>query len=129
MNKTTRIRILLADDDKELCAELSGILEDLGYRVHSVHSAEDALKKLSESSFGVLLLDLKMRGLGGFVAFGRIKKLRPKLPVIIITAALSSEVAKYLPEIGATPVLYKPFGIRDIAAEIEKALKNRALKH
>jgi DNA-binding response OmpR family regulator len=115
--------ILLADDDKELCGELTGILEENGYTVCCVHSGEDAIKKVKKKNFSAVLLDLKMPGIGGFEAFREIRKTRPALPVIIITAALSSEVEKDLPDVKSIPVIYKPFGIAEILEKLERSQK------
>ncbi|MEA3489741.1 MAG: response regulator [Candidatus Omnitrophota bacterium] len=112
--------ILLADDDRELCAELSNILEENDYSVCCVHTGEDVIKKIKKEKFDMVLLDLKMPGIGGVETFRKIRKINPSLPVIIITAVLSSEVEKGFQGLETPPVIYKPFGIAKIMAHLKR---------
>lgn len=115
--------IILADDDRELCEEVAEALENNGFNVCCVHRGEDAVEKIKKERFSVILLDLKMPGIGGFEAFKQIKKINPDLPVIVVTGSLPSDVGKQLKEISLTRIIYKPFDVERLISEIEKVSK------
>ncbi len=115
--------IIIADDDKESCEELTEALEDRGYKVQSVHRGEDAVERILKTKFDVVLMDLKMPGIGGFEAFKKIEKINSDLPVIIITGSLPSEVSSQLKKMSFYRIFYKPFDVESLIQEIEKVLK------
>jgi len=116
-------RIILGDDDREMCEEVSEALEDSGYNVCCVHCGEDVIEKVKKEKLSIVLLDLKMPGIGGYEAFKRIKKINPKIPIIFVTGSLPSDVEKQLKEVRFTRILYKPFDIEKLIKEIDKVSK------
>ncbi len=87
------------------------------------HRGEDALERILKIKFDVVLMDLKMPGIGGFEAFKKIEKINPALPVIIITGSLPSEVSSQLKEMSLYRIFYKPFDVESLIQEIEKVIK------
>ncbi len=116
-------RIILGDDDREMCEEVSEALEDNGYNVCSVHRGEDVIEKVKKEKLSIVLLDLKMPGIGGYETFKRIKKINPKIPIIFVTGSLPSDVEKQLKLVRFTRILYKPFDIEELIKEIDKVSK------
>lgn len=116
-------RIILGDDDREMCEEVSEALEDSGYNVCCVHCGEDVIEKVKKEKLSIVLLDLKMPGIGGYETFKRIKKINPKIPIIFVTGSLPSDVEKQLKEVRFTRILYKPFDIENLIKEIDKVSK------
>jgi len=116
-------RIILGDDDREMCEEVTEALEDSGYNVSCVHCGEDVIEKVKKENLSIVLLDLKMPGIGGHEAFKRIKKINPKIPIIFVTGSLPSDVEKQLKEVRFTRILYKPFDIEKLIKEIDKVSK------
>lgn len=116
-------RIILGDDDREMCEEVTEALEDSGYNVCCVHCGEDVIEKVKKEKLSIVLLDLKMPGIGGYEAFKRIKKINPKIPIIFVTGSLPSDVEKQLKLVRFTHILYKPFDIEKLIKEIDKVSK------
>jgi CheY-like chemotaxis protein len=116
-------RIILGDDDREMCEEVSEALEDSGYTVSCVHCGEDVIEKIKKEKLSIVLLDLKMPGIGGYEAFKKIKKINSKIPIIFVTGSLPSDVEKQLKLVRFTRILYKPFDIEKLIKEIDKVSK------
>lgn len=78
-------RILLVDDDEEICEEIGGLLRDTGFKVASVHEGRAAVKLLDEKKFDLLILDLKVPGIPGIDILRHVKGKRMPLKVLVVT--------------------------------------------
>jgi two-component system response regulator HydG len=117
-------RILLVDDDIIFGKNLSAILQDKGYDVDLVDSAEAAFKELKENSFGVVLLDIKLPDLSGIEVFKKIRDLRPETKVIVITAFSCNKLVIQLEENNFF-CFSKPFDINLLLKTIERLISER----
>jgi len=117
-------RILVVDDEEDLCEILQFNLETEGYDVEIANSAEEALKK-DISKFNLLLLDVMMGDISGF-KMARILNDNPKtaaIPVIFLTAK-DSETDKLTGfNIGADDYISKPFSIREVLARVKAVIR------
>ena len=101
-------RLLIVDDDVEFLEGLRASLVGLGYQVdRSTHGA-DALMAIRLVRPDVVLLDIRMRGLGGVEVLKRIRAMDPTIPVIMVTAADDPVLIRETREIGAYGYLVKP---------------------
>ena len=73
-------KILIVDDEKNIRLTLSQALETLGMPVQTAADGEEALQKLQDSDFSLVLLDLKLPGMDGLEVLRRIRESRPKMP-------------------------------------------------
>ena len=80
-------RILVVDDDPEICAVLSQVLEDAGYTVETASDGRTALAMIVASPPELLITDLVVPGLSGWSLFARVRRRWPRLPVIIISGS------------------------------------------
>ena len=80
-------KILMIDDDEELCHEMCEILSFEGYQADFVHCGESGLKKALHDSYAVVLLDLKMTGMGGRKVLEELKAKRPEIKIIVLTGS------------------------------------------
>ena|SRR3989338_8972716 len=114
--------ILVADDEVDLCKTLERVLAKEGYRVLTAHEGEKALALLKEEGIHLLLLDLKMPGLGGLEVLQRVRKDYPSLAVVIMTAYGSLASAREAMQLGAVDYLTKPFDLNVVRAVVKEAL-------
>ncbi len=101
--------ILLVDDEFRQRDILKDFLQLNGFTVVMAASGEEALERLPDSSPGVVLLDLKMPGMGGLCTLKKIRESHPTLPVIIITQVDEDQVMEEALGLGAYDYLIKPF--------------------
>jgi DNA-binding NtrC family response regulator len=120
--------IHIIDDEPVIHDVLAQLLTSEGYEVEISASGEEALEKFPSQSFDVILLDLLMPGMDGIEVLGRIKKIDPLAPVIIITAYGSVESAISAMKIGALDYVQKPFKHDDLLLAIEKAVERKHLQ-
>ena len=117
-------RILVVDDEEDICAILKFNLEKAGYSVVTATSAEEALE-LDVSTFRLLLLDVMLGGMSGFEMAARIKT-DPKtssIPVIFITAKDTEDDAVEGLELGADDYIPKPFSVREVLSRVKAVLR------
>ena len=123
------VRILLADDDPALRRVLQFKLRKQGFEVTAVEDGAKALESLKESSFDLLLSDMKMPGLTGIELLEQSKKVRPELEVILMTAYAEVSQAVQAVKLGAFDYLTKPFEDDQLFLAIEKAVKLKTLEN
>lgn len=124
-------RILIIDDDEELCEELSEILADNGYDVKFVNDGESARQVIAEETHDLILLDLKLPGIKGKELLKDIKRKRKSQKVIVVSgspkvgrlSASGSLGAYKTKEYPADEVISKPFDIEYALQRITDLLK------
>lgn len=120
-------RILVVDDEEDICAILKFNLSKEGYEVVTANSAEEALT-LDIASFNLLLLDVMMGGMSGFELTHRLKAdpATAGVPVIFITARDTEDDAVEGLDIGADDYISKPFSIREVVSRVKAVLRRTA---
>lgn len=121
-------RILVVDDEQEMCAVIVEELERKGYVTESRLSADEAFGLLGERDFDVLVTDLNMRGMNGVELCDRVVRNRPDIPVIVITGFGSLETAIATIRAGAFDFLTKPFDLEELGIAIERAIQHKELR-
>ena len=79
-------RIIIADDEKDICDILKRLVQQEGYKAFTAHDGESALKMVRSELPDVLLTDFQMPGIDGMELLNKVKEVDPDLPVIMITA-------------------------------------------
>lgn len=116
-------KILIVDDEKDLCEILEFNLESEGFDIDIAHSGEDALKKPLED-FDLILLDVMMGGISGFKVANVIRKEKKlEIPIIFLTAKTEENDILTGFNVGADDYISKPFSIKEIIARIKAILK------
>ncbi len=118
-------RILVVDDEEDLCEILKFNLENEGYLVDTAHSAEEALK-LDLSPYDLLLLDVMMGEISGFRMASILKKDKKTahIPIIFITAKDTENDTVTGFNLGADDYVSKPFSIREVLVRIKAVLRH-----
>lgn len=117
-------RILFVDDEDVIVAMGQEILEDLGYHVTAEKNSTMALKRFSSNaeSFDLLVTDMTMPGLSGKELAGKIREIRPDMPIIICSGYTELNTASDALEAGFDGFLMKPYTTRMLAEVIRNAL-------
>src|SRR5271170_8027029 len=115
-------RVLLVDDDRELCQMLTEYLEAEHFEVKSVHDGGDALDELKLNEFEILILDVMLPSVGGFDVL-RTLGASYDTPILMLTAR-GDDVDRIVGlELGADDYLSKPFNPRELVARIRAILR------
>ncbi|HEY9114808.1 MAG TPA: response regulator transcription factor [Bacteroidales bacterium] len=118
-----KFKILVVDDEKDLCEILQFNLSSEGYEIEVAYSGEEALSK-SLAQFDLLLLDVMMGGMSGFKLADKIRnELNLPVPIIFLTARETENDMLTGFNIGADDYLVKPFSIKELVARIKAILR------
>jgi len=119
-------KVLLVDDEHEFVQTLSERLNTRNYGSYPVFDGEQALEFLGNETPDVMVLDLKMPGMGGVEVLRKTKEANPGIEIIILTGHGSEEDKKICMELGAYAYLNKPVDIAELTVIIDKAHKKVA---
>jgi two-component system response regulator PilR (NtrC family) len=122
-------KILIVDDEKNMCQYLSIMLRKEGYDVKTVHNGKKALQEIKESTFDVVITDIKMEGMDGIELLSAVKESNPTLPVVIMTAYASTKTAIDALNRGAFYYLIKRAKNDEIKMVIRNALDMHRVKN
>ena len=120
--------VLVVDDDLAMREMLASLFREHGYRVEEAARADDALARLAEGEFDVVLSDIRMPGKSGVEMVGDLQRLRPATPVILMTAFGSVDSAVEAMRAGAFDYITKPFEPEAVLFALERAVERRALE-
>lgn len=112
----TKGSVLVVDDEINLCRILGAKLARSGYNVVAVHDGLQAVEKVRESDFDVVLLDLILPKMDGLAALAQIRSLRSTLPVIVMTACENAEALEQARSQGVSAYVNKPFDLDSLVA-------------
>lgn len=117
-------KILLVDDDVSILLLVSDVLEEKGLEVTAVRSGEEALRRVEEGRFDLILLDIMMKGLSGLEVCRQIRG-RVDCPILFLSAKDSvKDIVKGL-DLGADDYLTKPFVLEELVARIQAHLRRQ----
>ncbi|MDI6759134.1 MAG: response regulator, partial [Candidatus Omnitrophota bacterium] len=122
-----KTRVLICDDDALFAEGLKDLLKEKGYETEAVNAGIDAIRKIKEEPFDVILLDIRMPVMDGVMAYKEIKKINPKIVVIMITAFSEEELIKNALEEGAYGIFYKPLEVDALIKRIDRAKEDGCL--
>jgi two-component system, OmpR family, KDP operon response regulator KdpE len=116
--------ILVVDDEPTVLRALRVALEAQDYLVTAVLTGEDALARISNGAFDLVLLDLGLPGMSGFDVIRRVRVLFPEMPIIVLSAQGEDEPKVEALDLGADDYVSKPFSVRELLARVRVALRH-----
>lgn len=123
---STKVSVLVVDDDVHILRMMQRILELEGYRALVANSGETALEVFDEETPGLVLLDIMMPGMDGYTVCQRIREFSP-VPIIMVTARGNEEEKIKGLDAGADDYMTKPFASKELAARVRAVLRRTKL--
>jgi two-component system KDP operon response regulator KdpE len=115
--------ILIVDDDPSVRRALSTTLQSLGFRTSEASCGEHALVLVCTTPFDVVLLDINMSGMDGHETCHHLRRLVPRIGIVMLTVRDSQEDKVNALESGADDYVTKPFHIRELTARVRAAVR------
>lgn len=121
-------KILVVDDDKDLCNLISDIISEEGYIVQKAYDAKTAISKILEENIDVMIIDNKLAGSSGINVIEQSKFLNPGLKTIMISAYGNTNTKLRARDLGVYDFLDKPFDIKDLIKTVSELIFNKNQK-
>jgi DNA-binding response OmpR family regulator len=121
-----RPRVLLIDDEKDIVRTFTLFLEKFGYSVDSASSGGEALAKLGENLYHVVIFDYRLPDITGTDLLRKANELQPGAVKVMLTGFPSLENAAESLSLGADSYMLKPVDMNEVLAVIEEKLRERA---
>lgn len=115
-------KILVIDDEPDLCEVVSNYLGKRGYEVITATSAQEGLSRLMIEKPSLIILDIRMPGMDGIECLRRIKKLQKDVLVIMVTCVTDLGIARQALDLGAIDYITKPLGFSALETAISTYL-------
>ena len=116
-------RILVVDDEKNVRVLFERILAKEGYEVECAASGSEAIDKLANNSFDLVVTDLKMEGIDGLDLIRKGKRTNQAIPFILISGYGTAQTAVSAAQEGADVYLMKPIDMKDLKLAVKRALR------
>jgi len=116
-------RILIVDDDRQMVRTLSDIVRMHGWEPSGAYSGEAAVEEVRKESYRAVLMDVKMAGIDGVTAFREMKRIRPNVQVVLMTAYTAANIIAEAEREGALTVLAKPVVLSGLIEMLDKTTK------
>ena len=119
-----RKKILIVDDDKDLCNLISDIMEEDGYIVKKVYDGNSALNEILSGNYNVMIIDNKLSGISGINVIERAKYLNPNIRTIMVSAYGNTNTKLRARDLGVYDFLDKPFDIKQLISRVGELVFN-----
>lgn len=116
-------KILVVDDEHEICDFVKNFFQERGFNVFTALSGEDALSIAKIEKPGLILLDIKMKGMDGIATLKHIKEIDKNTKVIMVTALEDQDKIDDACRLGACEYITKPLILDNLEQVVEKMLK------
>ena len=119
----TQSRILIVDDEEEICEMLSDFLVEREYEVFSASTGADAFRLVKQVRPHLLLLDIRMPEMDGIEILRKIRSLDQEVCIIMITGYHDVDIAKQALKLGASDFITKPVDLEYLGTSIDLKIK------
>lgn len=121
-------RLLVVDDEPEICNFLKSFFEDRDFEVQSALSGEEALQVVETFQPQVMLLDIKMSGMDGLAVLRKVKEKNPKIKVIMVTAIETTDKIEEAMRLGADNYITKPLSLDYLENDVREKIASLTAK-
>ena len=121
MSEHRKTQVLILDDEPIVWKRLKPALEKVGYEVEAFTQSSNAMRRVQEKEFDIVVTDLKMEGIDGMAFMTEVKQRSPRTEVIVITGFATMETAKESFQKGVFDFLAKPFKRGELLEIVKKA--------
>jgi DNA-binding NtrC family response regulator len=121
MSEDRKTQVLILDDEPIVWKRLKPALEKVGYEVEAFTQSSNAMRRVQEKEFDIVVTDLKMEGIDGMAFMTEVKRRSPRTEVIVITGFATMETAKESFQKGVFDFLAKPFKRGELLEIVKKA--------
>jgi len=119
-------RLLIVDDEVEICEFLKSFFEDRDFKVMTAHGGEQALMRVEDFKPNVVLLDIQMPGMDGLQALKKIKTTFPHTKVIMVTAVETQDKIEEAMRNGADNYITKPLSLEYLEKDVQDKIDSLA---
>ena len=119
-------RLLVVDDEPEICDFLKSFFEDRDFNVQTAMSGEAALEQVEKFRPQVMLLDIKMGNVDGLVVLRKVKERHPRLKVIMVTALETTDKIEEAMRLGADNYITKPLSLEYLENDVREKIASLA---
>ena len=119
--------LLIVDDERNMRLSLQAVMEDEGYAVRAVESAEDGLRLLEQEEVFMVITDARLSGMSGYELLGHVRQRWPALPILMITAYATPKLAVEAIKAGAIDYLAKPFAPEELLHAVARCAERHRL--
>lgn len=116
-------RVLIVDDDPAARRLYGAFLRSKGMEIHEAESGIEAVQRVEQTPFDLVLMDLDMPGIDGWMAISLIRARLPELPMLILTAMSGEDFKDRAVKLGVDEILHKPCPHDDLLRAAERALR------
>lgn len=116
-------KILIVDDERQMVRTLSDIVRMHGWEPSGAYSGEAAVEEVRKESYNAVLMDVKMAGINGVTAFREMKRIRPNIRVVLMTAYTAADIIAEAEREGALKVLAKPVMLSGLLEMLDQTTK------
>ena len=127
-NDTSAIKLLVIDDDADIRSLLADLLGESDYKVDTASCGEEALKMIKDSTYGLVITDLRMQGMDGLQVIKEVKNIDPGIDVIVMTGYASVNSAVESMKAGAVDYITKPLNTDQIRLVVKKNIERRGFQ-
>ena len=120
--------VLIVDDEENVLNTLAGVMRDEGYDVVTASSGRQGIELLHETQPSIVLLDIAMPEMDGIETLGRIREIRPEIPVIMITGHGTIETAVKTTKMGAYDFIVKPPELQHLTLVVKHGIEESRLR-
>lgn len=120
------MKLLIVDDEMEICEFLKSFFEERNYQVKTATSGEQALKAADEFKPQVILLDIKMAGVDGIQVLQKVKATHPRIKVIMVTALETRDKIEECLRLGADNYITKPLSLEYLENDVREKIEGLA---